>query len=206
VEAYPFLWAAAVREQKPAVIAVARPHHLALTGEEVTLDASRSWSADGKELKYHWKFTDGKEADGAKQTRTYEKAGQYSEILKVTDAAGDASYDFAIVQVFEREWKEKGLPPGLHVAYCPSMGLAAGQAVTFKARTFGTTNGEESWDFGDGTVAATTKSDGNVRPSAKDGYAVITHSFAKAGDYIVTVQRTNDKGLTGTARVWVHVE
>ncbi len=32
-EGYAFLWQAAVREQHPAVIAVARPHHLALVGE-----------------------------------------------------------------------------------------------------------------------------------------------------------------------------
>jgi len=137
--------------------------------------------------------------------RSYEKAGQYSEILKVTDASGNAAYDFAIVQVIggrEEGWE---VPPGIHAAYYPTMGISAGQEVTFKVRTFGTTHGEETWDFGDGTAVVTTKSDGNVQPHAKDGYAVTTHRFEKAGEYIVTVKRTDEKGLTGTTRLWVTV-
>ena len=46
-EGYAFLWQAYLREQKPEVLAVARPHRLAWTGEPVVLDGSKSWSRSG---------------------------------------------------------------------------------------------------------------------------------------------------------------
>ena len=205
VDSYVFAWQACLTEQKPKVIAVARPHHLVWTGEEVVLDASRSWAADGKELKYHWTFSDGSHAEGPTQKRKYAQAGQYSEILKVTDASGHVAYDFAIVQVIGRGQKPL-VPPGIHAAYYPTMHITPKQTITFKGRTFRTTHGQEEWDFGDGTPLVQTKSDGNVRPHAKDGYAVTTHSFERAGDYIVTVHRTDEHGMTGTTRLWVHVD
>ena len=47
-EGYAFLWEAYLREYKPKLIAVARPHHVIFTGDSVTLDGSRSWSESGK--------------------------------------------------------------------------------------------------------------------------------------------------------------
>src|SRR5262249_52709676 len=38
VEGYAFLWEAYLREYRPKLLAVARPHHLAAVGEAVTLD------------------------------------------------------------------------------------------------------------------------------------------------------------------------
>ncbi|HEV3121660.1 MAG TPA: PKD domain-containing protein, partial [Isosphaeraceae bacterium] len=81
-----------------------------------------------------------------------------------------------------------------------------GDPVTFKARTFRTTDGEENWDFGDGSPPAKVKSDGNVNQHAKDGFAITTHAFAKPGNFIVSVSRTNKKGYTATAHLWVPVE
>ena len=204
-EGYAFIWQAALAEQKPALIAVARPHHLIWSGAEATLDGSRSWAADGKSPRYEWTFSDGTKAEGATQTRTYPTAGEYSEILTVTDAVGHVAYDFAVVQVIDRVEREKKLPPGIHAVYYPTMDLKAGQAIAFKVRTFGTTSGQETWDFGDGSAAVTTKSDGNVNAWAADGYAVTEHAYAAAGDHIVTVQRTNEHGLTATTHLWVHV-
>ena len=48
-EGYAFLWEAYLREHKPQIIAVARPHHLIWAGEKVILDGSRSWSAGGND-------------------------------------------------------------------------------------------------------------------------------------------------------------
>jgi hypothetical protein len=76
--------------------------------------------------------------------------------------------------------------------------------VTFKVRTFGTTDGEEAWSFGDG-AAARTKSDGNAVPLAKDGFAVTTHAFQKPGDYIVRVERANRLGQTAITHLLVRV-
>jgi len=84
------------------------------------------------------------------------------------------------------------------------MDIAPGKPVTFKVRTFGTTDGEEGWSFGDGATGV-TKSDGNIEEHAKNGFAAITHIFAKPGDYIVRAERTNRLGQKAIAHLWVPV-
>jgi len=204
-DGYAFLWEANLRERQPKIIAVARPHHFVATGEPVTLDGSRSWSAGGKIATYKWTCTDGQTAEGAELTRTYSQPGVYSEILQVTDPAGHTDYDFAIVNVVDPARPEL-LPPSIHAAYAPTMGIKAGEAVKFLVRTFRTTDGEETWDFGDGTPPVNVQSDGNVKQLAKDGYAQALHRFAKPGTYLVRVQRTNRHGFTATGRLKVVVE
>ena len=202
-EAYAFAWEAYLREQQPKLIAVARPHHFIRAGESITLDASKSWTSSGKFVKYDWTFTDGAQADGAKIERTYSKPGSYSEILKVTDAAGHVSYDFAIVQVIGED--EKNIPPTIHPAYSPTLNLKPGLPITFKVRTF-RDQGGETWNFGDGTPPVEVRSDGNAKPLAKEGYAVTQHAFAAAGDYIVSVEHANVRGERAVAHLWVHIE
>ena len=123
----------------------------------------------------------------------------------MTDSSGNVDYDFAIVQIIDKE-KPKELPPGIHLAYAPTLGLKPGQEITFKVRSFGTTAGEEAIDFGDGSPPAKARSDGCVEALAKDGYAVLKHAFAKSGQYIVTARRTNERGQEGVTRVLVAVE
>lgn len=204
-EAYAFAWETYLREQKPDVLAVARPHQFVDAGDSVTLDGSKSWAADGKDLSYEWTFTDGKTATGAKVGRVYEKAGHYSEVLKVTDSSGHVAYDFAVVQVINRAQPDR-VPPSIQAAYAPSLGVKAGEPVTFKVRTFRTTHGEETWDFGDGSDPVMVKSDGAVERLAKDGFAITEHRFTKAGDYLVQVARSNERGEKAIAHLWVTVE
>ncbi len=201
-EAYAFAWEAYQRENNPTVIAVARPHHFIRAGESITLDASKSWSSSTIKS-YDWTFTDGQKATGAKIERAYSKPGAYSEILKVTDAAGNVSYDFAIVQVMGSD--DKNLPPTIHTTFWPTTGLKPGTEITFKVRTFRTIGGE-TWDFGDSTPKVSVKSDGNAKALAKDGYAITRHAFAKAGDYIVSVEHTNERGERAVGHLWVRVE
>jgi len=205
VEGYAFLWQAYVQQYGPKLLAVARPHALAWTGQKVTLDGSRSWAACNNITGYFWTFGDGTVARGAKVERTYEKAGEYCETLEVTDCRGNLEVDFATVQVIDREHPDR-LPPGVHACYVPTFDIAPGDPVTFLVRTFGTTERQEVWDFGDGTPPVTTKSDGNVDPHARDGYAVTEHRFAKTGRYIVTVRRSDEHGQEATARMAVYVE
>ena len=129
------------------VRAVARPHHLMWSGQGVNLDGSRS---EGRHLRYEWTFTDGTTAEGAKVQRTYDKAGSYAEILRVTDSEGNTDYDFNIVQVIDKEHPDR-LPPTIHATYAPTWNIHPGYQVTFKVRTFRTTDGEETWNFGDGS-------------------------------------------------------
>ncbi len=203
-EGYAFLWDAYMREHKPELVAVARPHRICWTGETVELDGSRSWSRTGRPLTHEWRFGDGGNARGEKATRTYTKPGCYSEILRVADDAGNVDYDFGVVQVLNKQ-KPKDLPPSIHAVYAPTFGIKPGDAVTFKVRTFRTTQGQEVWDFGDGNPKVRVRSDGNVKPLAKDGYAVTTHRYEKAGHYLARVERTNDRGETATAHVQVRV-
>lgn len=203
-EGYAFLWQAYREQYDPALIAVARPHHFAWAGDEVTLDATRSWARSGRIAHYEWTFSDGSQATGPKVTRTYNRPGEYSEILKVTDDEGNADYDFAVVLILSSDNPDQ-LPPTVHPTYSPTFAIKPGDPVTFKVRTFRTTDGQETWDFGDGTPPVKVKSDGNVEVHAKDGYAVTTHRFEKVGDYLVRVSRTDRHGLTGTGRLHVHV-
>ncbi len=202
LEGYAFLWEAYQRQYKPHLIAVARPHQAILEGEKVTLDGSRSWG-ESRLVSYEWTFTDGEKASGAKVDRSYPKAGVYSEILKVTDDRGRVAYDFEGVDVVDPKHPDQ-VPPAVQAAYWPTTGIRPGKPVTFKVRAFGTTEGQETWSFGDGSTAE-TKSDGDVDEHAPNGFAVITHTFSKPGDYVVRVERANHLGQKGITHLWVHV-
>lgn len=203
-EAYAFLWEAYLREKRPEIIAVARPHHLAQVGDMVVLDGSKSWSASGEIKSYEWSFSDGSASKGARVERRYDKPGAYSEILKVVDGRGRSACDVATVQVLGRG-QTNNFPPTIHAAYAPTFGIRAGDPVTFKVRTFRTASGSERWDFGDGSGSVATQSDGNASPMANDGYAVTQHRFARPGRYFVRVERSNERGETAVARLVIEV-
>ena len=202
---YAFLWQAYLQEYDPALIAVARPHHYLRTGEEAVLDASKSWSKSGGALDYQWTLHDGSSAGGPIQKRRYLRAGSYSEIVKVTDAAGNVAYDFADVQVIDPADPDR-LPPTIHPTYTPTFDIRPGEPVRFTVRSFRTQTGRETWDFGDGTAPVQVQSDGNAVKLSPNGYAVTTHRFAQPGDYIVTVTRTNRHGYRATGHLHVRVE
>jgi murein DD-endopeptidase MepM/ murein hydrolase activator NlpD len=203
-EGYAFLWETYQRQYAPRIVAVARPHHFAYAGDEVVLDGSKTWSASGKVTRYDWSFTDGATASGPTVERTYTKSGEYSEILKVTDAHGEVDYDFAVVLVIDRSAPDR-LPPTIHPAFAPTTDIRAGDPVTFKVRSFRTTFGNETWDFGDGSAKVAVKSDGNVDQHAREGYAVTQHRFARPGHYIVRVERTDEHGQRAIAHLHVPV-
>jgi murein DD-endopeptidase MepM/ murein hydrolase activator NlpD len=204
IEGYAFLWEAYQQQYKPKLLAVARPHQLKSVGQRVTLDATRSWAADGKIAAYHWIFHDGTKGSGATVERVYTKPGVYSEILKITDGSKRIDYDFAVINVCDAKTPDK-TPPSIHAVYYPTFGIKPGDPVTFMVRTFRTTDGKEKWDFGDGSPKVEVQSDGNVVPLAKDGYARTSHTFKKAGHYVVRVERTNARGETGIAHLQVRV-
>jgi hypothetical protein len=202
--AYGLLWEAYHRRHRPELIAVARPHHVLWAGETAVLDASRSWSAAGKIAKYEWTLTDGTAAAGPRVEHVYKKPGAYCEILKVTDAAGRVDYDFAVVQVLDRE-HPADVPQSIHASYAPTFDLKPGDPVTFLVRSFGKFVGNETWDFGDGTPAIDVRSDGNAKALAKDGYAKTVHVYKRPGHYLVRVTSTNERGETATARLQVRI-
>ena len=72
---------------------------------------------------------------GRRIERTYDKPGEYSEILKVVDAKGNVDYDFAVVLVIDRKLDGK-FSPTIHASYAPTLGIRPGDPITFKVRTF----------------------------------------------------------------------
>lgn len=204
-DAWPYLWQAYTSKYDLRVKAIARPKLIAWTGQEITVDGSRSVSVAGKIVSYDWTFHDGTSAKGSVQKRSYPLAGEYSEILKVTDSKGNVDYDFAIVQVFDRQFPEKQIPT-LHAAFYPSLGIRAGDSVTFLVRTFGSQTGKEAWNFGDGTGSYFTDSGAvEVKTQNQGKYAEIRHSYARPGDYVVKVQRTNEYGFPAIGHLHVKV-
>lgn len=188
--------------------AVARPHQLAAVGEAVTLDGSRSWSRHGPDhiASHTWTFSDGKTARGPTAKRRYDKPGSYSEILKVVDKDGNLDYDFAVVRVQDSEAPDQK-PPSIHAAYWPTCDIKAGDELTFKVRSFSVApdEGQEEWNFGDGSPPVCVQSDGNAQALAPDGYAVTQHTYLNAGHYLAQVSRTNRRGETATARLEIVV-
>jgi hypothetical protein len=204
-DGYAFLWDAYQRKYAPKIRAVARPHHFVATGEKVLLDGSKSWTASGRIARYDWTFTDGTTARGRTVEHTYAHPGEYSEVPKITNARGEIDYDFAVVLVIDPSAPDQ-LPPTIHPAYAPTLNVHPGDSVTFKVRTFRTTFGNETWDFGDGTEKVVVKSDGNANVHAQDGYAVTQHRFAKPGHYLVRVERSNERGQKAIAHLHVWIE
>ena len=90
-------------------------------------------------------------------------------------------------------------------AYWPTFGNRVNAPITFKVRSFGNQDGNEVWDFGDGSPRVSVKSDGNAEQQAKDGYAITHHTYQQPGDYLVRVQRSRKDGVTATARLHVRV-
>jgi len=204
-DAFAYVWEAYQNEYQPELIALARPHHLVVPGEGVVFDGTRSWSAQGRIVRYDWTFTDGTTAEGPTVKRTYSHPGEYCETLKVTDAAGRIDYDFSIVLVNDKPSPSgpEQLPPTIHPAYFPTIDLKPDEPITFLVRSFATTDGEETWDFGDGSAQVKVKSDGDIDKHAKDGYQRTVHSYKKAGTYLVTVDRTNARGERAVGRLKV---
>jgi murein DD-endopeptidase MepM/ murein hydrolase activator NlpD len=208
--AYAYLWEAYRREYDPDVVAVARPHHVGYVGETITLEARRSRARDGI-ASHRWTLSDGTTHTGPSVQTRYAAPGSYSEILEVTDVHGNVGYDFAVVQILDPQ-DEVPLPPTIHAVHHPTVDIQAGDPVYFAVRSFrlSKNEGEEVWDFGDGSATVTTNSNPAGVPggSVHDplGYAQTVHRFDQPGDHIVTVQRTNDHGHTATARLHVRVD
>jgi len=201
-DTYAYLWESYVHQYNPSLIAVARPHQLVWTGQKATLDGRKSKSFAGDIVSYEWTFTDETTAAGAVQKKIYNKPGEYSEILKVTDSKDNVDYDFTVVQVFDKENPEKRIPT-IHAGFYPTLGIEPGDPVAFYVRTFYGGTGNEIWDFGDGTPKLSVKSDSIPKDPSQGKYAETLHSFSNPGHYIVKVERSNEHGYT--AIVHLHI-
>lgn len=203
-DSYPYVWESYINQYKPPLIAVARPHHLLWTGQEVTLDGSKSKSFSGDITSYEWIFTNGTTASGVVLKKSYQTPGEYSEILKVTNSKGFVDYDFVVIQVFNRDSHEK--IPTMQAAYYPTLDIKTGDSVTFLVRTFNSNIGNEVWDFGDGSALVIVKSEPIPEEYTEGKFAETVHSFAKPGQYIVKVEHLNANGYKAVAHLHVKVK
>ncbi|MBI4624554.1 MAG: peptidoglycan DD-metalloendopeptidase family protein [Verrucomicrobia bacterium] len=206
-DSYAFLWQAYRQQYDPPIIAVARPHQTARVGETVTLDASRTWAK--REIRsFEWALMDGTTATGPTVRRIYDRPGQYSEIIKVTDTAGNIDYDFASVRVYTGA-NPDGTASGVrvHAAYAPTFGIKPGDPVVFRSRGFETPAGADIFDFGDGTPKVPVPSNIDSAQHAANGYGMITHHYQKPGHYLVRVERRDpEKGWLAVQHLHVVVE
>ncbi len=204
-DAYVYTWESYMKQYNPPIVAVARPHQFVWTGQEAVVDGTKSKSFSDNIVSYEWSFTDGTTATGAVQKRIYDKAGEYSEILKVTDSKGNVDYDFAVVQVSDRENPDHAFPT-IQAAFYPTIDIKPGTPVTFLVRTFNTAVNYEVWNYGDGTPQDTVKSETvNRKESTKGKFAESYHSFSRPGIFIVKVERSNEFGFNATGHLKVVV-
>ncbi len=197
INAYPFIIEAYLNDHPGTLQAIARPHYLVRAGDNIELSGLRSICDQGKILSYHWDFHDGTKSDKAVVKKIYQKAGVYSEILRVRNNQGQEDIDFAVVHVLDGKNTLDLLPPSIDLTYYPTENLKPNDDVFMKARTFRVSGGKEIWDFGDGTTGETC---------SMNDYATISHHYEKPGMYIVTVTRNSDNGTSAMTHLRIIIE
>jgi len=144
---------------------------------------------------------------GGREDRRYERAGAYSEVLKVTDSKGHIDYDFATVYVYDREHPEETNLGSMQLAYHPTLNLKAGDDITFLVRTFYTEPVKTIWDFGDGTAFVETTTRGITKKNHSSGeIEKIKHAYSKSGHYVVTGRCAKDSGLNSVNHLHVVID
>lgn len=159
-----------------APIANAGMDEIICTGDIITLDASKSYDADGDLLKYEWDFDDSTNSSGISVNKNYNFSGLYSIKLKVSDNSGlecNYSYDTKILRVI-----------GSPVAFAGEDIIAcSNEEVFFNAYKSTDSDGivnSFEWNFGDGSIGGGEKT---------------SHVYEKAGVYSVLLTITGE--LTG---------
>jgi len=170
---------------KPLLIAEAGPDQTVDEDTVVTLDGSSSISHVNI-VSYVWAFTDvsPKSLSGETVIYNFTNPGVYLITLNVTDALGNSDTDTVVITVNDKT------PPVAN----------AGTGQTVKVKTQVSFNAAGSsdnvgivsyeWDFGDGAIGTGEKA---------------THTYAKAGTYIVVLTVTDAAGHRDTDTLTVTV-
>jgi murein DD-endopeptidase MepM/ murein hydrolase activator NlpD len=172
---YPWLVTAYQAQHPQGLFAVARPHHAALTGENVAFDGSNSLVWGGaKIIEHRWVFPDGAIVRQAKAERAFDKPGAYVVALWVKDDRGAEDVDFCQVKVFSKENTEQAMPH-IFMTYAPTQDIRPDRPVTFRF-----------WFQGSGGAPITVAFDDGTQVSDYKSYAELPHSFKQPGIHIVT--------------------
>lgn len=190
---YPWLVTAYQAQHPKGLLAVARPHQTALTGEEIVFDGRNSlaWGG-GRIVEWRWVLPDAQAVSGAKAQKVFDRPGAYVATLWVKDNRGAEDMDFCHVKIFSKGDPEKAMPH-VFMTYTPTQDIRPDQPVTFRFWFQGAGGGPIKVDFGDAAVVQDYQS-----------YAGIQHSFKRAGVHIVTAQcETQGRPITNKLKVVV---
>ncbi|HEX2076372.1 MAG TPA: DNA/RNA non-specific endonuclease [Longimicrobium sp.] len=191
LSALPALIENVVEANDRAPVAATDGPYTGLEGSPVTLDASASSDPDGDALTYEWSFGDGGTGTGSRPTHTYADNGNYQVQVIVTDPYGAADTATTTVTV-------------MNVA--PAVAAFSGgtllQGETYAAAGSFADPGADSWtatvDYGDGAGAQPLALGGN-------GFS-LSHTYAAAGTFTVTVRVTDSDGAVGVRTATVAVQ
>jgi len=141
---------------------------------DYTFDGTRSRAQGYEKLNYHWDFGDGSTSDKPIVTHHYEKAGEYTVKLTVTDQSGlpcDRGLTTQTVKI--------NTPP--NAVFNGPDSICAGREVTFDASATTSEAGKltYNWTFGDGTSAEGAR---------------VTKNYAKGGRYRVQLLVDDNQG------------
>ena len=155
------------------------PQTATAPGSDVQFDASGSTDPEGSITDYSWNFGDGSPiADGATPTHAYTDRGKYTVTLTITNGYDQTESIQHTITV--------DTPPTASFT-APTSAQKPGDAVTFDASDSTSDGGSisgYSWDFGDGSPAASG--------------VTANHAYASTGVYNVTLTVTDDLGVTST--------
>jgi PKD repeat protein len=154
-------------------------------GQSIAFDASKSTSSDGSPLSYSWNFNDGTTATGVQVTHQFAVPGQGFISLTVTDGRGAKGTATINVTVPQQELgvSAPSATPGRQITFSESTADASsttGQTLSY------------TWHFDDGT------------PDQSTSQPTISHAYAHAGEYAVTMQTMAPQGMI-VEGVWVRV-
>lgn len=187
---FPYLMEAYLRKYPDPVIAIAGGYRFATVGQPVELDASRSFSRDGKPVKYSWELSNGVVSEQEKVAITYEQPGTYAEELQVESTDGNTDRDFLYVKVYDPADKSDFAFGWAY--YYPSRGIKPGDEVLFWNRLAKTT-GEVAINYGDSSDWFPIKEEA-------------THKYSNPGKYVVTLKSTGPEDDPVTLKMEVTVE
>ncbi len=143
--------------------------HITVSSAALRINQSVQFSANanGRDLTYTWDFGDGSGASGATVSHAYQANGDFTVMVKVTDAIGQTSSDTTSVHV---------APPPPTASFTSSVGYY--NYVSFDASGSSadpsTSIASYNWNFGDG----------NTDPN---GSSNESHYYSSTGTYTVTL-------------------
>ncbi len=92
--------------QQPPVAKINTPENIQ-TNQTITFNATQSYDLDGTIINYQWDFGDGTTGDGINPTHKYEKPGEYTVTLIITDNNGN-TYSKTITVIVQSVISQQG--------------------------------------------------------------------------------------------------